>query len=120
MKILLDVNMPSDLAVALQQRGHIARHAAKAGFPKATDIELIEIARLQDETIITHDLDFGQLLAFTGYSQPSVIIFRIHHINARLFENLLVLNWDLIEEPLRNGALIIIEEEKIRIRKLPL
>lgn len=29
------------------------------------------------ETILTHDLDYGHLLAFSGETAPSVIIFRL-------------------------------------------
>lgn len=120
MKFLLDVNMPPVLAEALGKHGHQARQAAIEGFPKATDIELLDIAKREGETIITHDLDFGQLLAFTGQQFPSVIIFRIHQINATWFEALLLQHWSLIEEPLSNGALVVIEEEKVRIRRLPI
>ena len=120
MKFLLDVNMPPQLAEALKKLEHQARHAAVEGFPKAKDIEILEIAKLGNETIITHDLDFGQLLAFKGEQFPSVIIFRIHKINAALFEALLIKHWDLIEQPLTTGALVIVEEDKVRIRKLPI
>ncbi len=120
MKFLLDVNMPPQLAASLTRAGHTARHASVEGFPKASDIELLEIAKVENEVVLTHDLDFGQLLAFTGYGFPSVVIFRIHQINAELFENLLFLNWNLIEPSLIDGAVVIIEETKIRIKKLPI
>lgn len=32
----------------------------------ATDAEIVEVAREADETIVTHDLDFGHLLALSG------------------------------------------------------
>jgi len=70
MKFLLDVNMPPQLATSLEQLGHKARHASLEGFPKASDFELLEIAKLENEVILTHDLDFGQLLAFTGCQFP--------------------------------------------------
>ncbi len=120
MKFLLDVNMPPQLAASLSKIGHEARHVSLEGFPKASDFELLEIAKLENEVILTHDLDFGQLLAFTGYRHPSVVIFRIHQINAGMFERLLLSNWHLLEQSLIDGSVIIIEEEKIRIKKLPI
>ncbi len=120
MKFLLDVNMPPSLIKAFEKLGHNARHVGLDGFAKASDLELIEIASSLEETIVTHDLDFGQLLAFTGASKPSVIIFRIHLINSVLFEELLNQNWELIAASVANGAIVIIETDKIRIRNLPI
>jgi predicted nuclease of predicted toxin-antitoxin system len=70
--------------------------------------------------MITHDLDFGELLAFSRDNKPSVILFRIHYINVLLFYTLIKQNWSTINEPLENGALVVIEENNIRIRKLPI
>jgi predicted nuclease of predicted toxin-antitoxin system len=75
MKFLM--NMPRSLAKRLQDKGYLFRHAEDIGLSYAEDWEIIEEARRQGEIILTHNLDYGGLLAFTRQSSPSIIIFRI-------------------------------------------
>jgi predicted nuclease of predicted toxin-antitoxin system len=71
MKFLLNMNMPRSLAKRLQDKGYLCRHAGDIGLSYAEDWEIIEEARRQGEIILTHDLDYGRLLAFTRQSSPS-------------------------------------------------
>ena len=59
--------------------GHSYRYLPDFYSNKSSDTEIIKIAIENEEVIITHDLDFGFLLAFLGQNRPSVILFRIHH-----------------------------------------
>lgn len=43
---------------------------------RATDKELLEIARRQDRIVITADLDFPRLLAQSSTEGPGLILFR--------------------------------------------
>ena len=70
--------------------------------------------------LLTHDLGFGKLMAFSGKRLPSVVIFRLEKLNAAILSGLLVKNWPLIEKPLLEGAIIVIEENHVRIRRLPI
>lgn len=72
------------------------------------------------ETIITHDLDYGQLLAFSGESNPSVIILRLRNTHPDNLLRRIVGIWHEIELPLSNGAVVILEDGAMRIRKLPI
>jgi predicted nuclease of predicted toxin-antitoxin system len=70
--------------------------------------------------IITMDLDFGGLLALSGMTRPSVIIFRLrnpdaNHINKMLKDMLP----ELLDE-LEAGAIITVEEKRVRVRRLPI
>jgi len=40
------------------------------------DVEIMAEVGRNHETILTHDLDYGHLLAFSGETAPFVIIFR--------------------------------------------
>lgn len=120
MKFLLDVHMPQKLADSLEEEGHQCRMMVKVADPKSLDEEIIEIARQNDEVILTHDLDFGTLLAFSNADSPSVIIFRIPQINATVFSGLVKDNWAAIEASLAKGAIVVFQENAIRIRELPI
>ena len=120
MKFLLDVNMPPSLGESLTSLGHSYRWVPACMNPTASDADIIEEAVSTCEVILTHDTDFGTLLSFHGTTEPSVVLFRIDKVNARLFFELLTANWSLISQPLDEGSLVIFEEDKIRIRKLPI
>lgn len=120
MKFLLDVHLGNTLAGFLREAGHQCRLVAEIGDPRMEDVDILELARQNNEVILTHDLDFGTLLAFNNASSPSVVIFRIEKINSKIFAELLIQNWADIEQPLQDGAIAIIEPTSIRIRSLPI
>lgn len=120
MKFLLDMNLPRSLGRKLHAMSHEARHVGDLGMAEADDIEIVQEARENQEVIITHDLDYGDLLAFSGEASPSVIILRLRNTQLdNLFAKILAA-WPNIEQPLQNGALIVISNQKIRIRELPI
>ncbi len=120
MRFLLDVNMPPSLGESLKALGHSYRWVPIYMSPTTSDLLIIQEAAATGEVILTHDTDFGTLLSFFGTSKPSVILFRIDKINSNLFHTLIIENWPLICQPLEEGALIIFEEDKFRIRELPI
>lgn len=70
--------------------------------------------------IITHDLDYGHLLAFSGDTRPSVIIVRQRNIHPRALFETITRNWESCRPALEAGAIVIIEEGALRIRYLPI
>ncbi len=120
MTFLLDVNMPPSLGEHLKSLGHAYRWVPVCMEPAATDLAIIQEAASTGEVIITHDTDFGTLLSFFESTKPSVVLFRIDKINTDIFFALLTNNWPIINKPLEDGALIIFEEDKFRIRELPI
>lgn len=120
MKFLLDVGITPVLGRLLEAGGHSFRYLPDFYSNKTTDAHIIDIARQNGEVVITHDLDFGTLLAFSGQRLPSVILFRLHHISAELFYRLITTNWKVIEQPLQEGAFVVIEASSVRIRMLPI
>ena len=120
MKFLLNANVSPYLSPFIEKDGHRCRHVFDIGKASAEDIEIVSIAKKNEEIIFTHDLDYGTILAFSGDTKPSVIIFRIHQISAEIFYEFLHNHWDIIETPLKEGAIVVFEKENIRIRKLPI
>lgn len=76
MKFLLDMPVSFLLLQVLQAYGHEGVHAYQIGKDRASDSELLEIARLESRVIITADLDFPRLLANTLLEGPGLILFR--------------------------------------------
>ena len=120
MKFLLDVHFGSGLARLLEEKGHHCRLVSQVADLRSSDAFILSLARENNEIVLTHDLDFGTLLAFSQANQPSVVIFRIEKINNERFAELLLANWDLMKDPLEKGALVVIESHSVRIRELPI
>jgi predicted nuclease of predicted toxin-antitoxin system len=120
MKFLLNMNLPRQLGKLLTGKGHACRHVGDIGMARASDSEIVTAARHSHETIITHDLDYGGLLAFSGEDVPSVIIFRLRSTQTENLFNRLMSVWIEIEGSLAEGAIAILEDSLLRIRRLPI
>jgi predicted nuclease of predicted toxin-antitoxin system len=70
--------------------------------------------------LFTHDLDFGAILAATEAEGPSVIQIRTQDISPNLAKTLLLNIINKFAENLLQGVLISVDEEKSRVRVLPL
>lgn len=114
------MNLSPAWATVLEERGWQAVHWSSIGEPSATDSTLLAWARDNEHIVITHDLDFGAILAATGTSAPSVIQVRTHNVTPLHLKRLLIDVIDCYEAELRAGALIIVDENRARARILPL
>ena len=76
MKVLLDMPVSSLLLDVLHAYGHRGVHAHQIGQSRATDRELLEMARREGRVVITADLDFPRLLALSSAEGPGLILFR--------------------------------------------
>ena len=111
--------LPS-LGARLAEQGHDARHARDLDLEDAPDRTIVERARRLAAIILTHDLDYGRLLAFSGEKSPSVIIFRGIANEPTVLFQVLQQHWHGLEEPIQTGAIVILEQEALRIRPLPI
>jgi predicted nuclease of predicted toxin-antitoxin system len=120
MRFLLDENIPPSLAALLKKIGHEARHVVEIGYTSAPDFKISAFAAQSGEIILTHDTDFGTILALSGDSKPSVILFRLQATNNLTYIHLLEEHLLEFADNLLSGALVVIDEEKIRVRMLPI
>ena len=120
MKILLDMNIPIQWEETLNAAGHEARHWRDVGKIDAPDTELMTWADQHGFVVFTHDLDFGALLFATNAQSPSVIQLRAANILPDAMGELILQTLKDIESELEQGALVIIDPKKKRLRMLPL
>ncbi len=119
-KFLADENISPKTVSFLNTKGYdvIRVNAIKIG---KKDKEIIEYARANGYVLITMDLDFGYILSYIRDNKPSVIILRLTYpepdnVNSHLLK---ALNNEEIVNNLMEGSVIIIEDDRIRLRRLP-
>ena len=120
MNFLLNMNVHRDMAAPLKKRGHVCRHIGDIGMSRAKDVEIVVEAKKAGEVIITHDLDYGHLLAFSGEKAPSVIILRLRNLRTDEVISRIDAVWKDIESPLMDGAIVSLSDKSLRIRNLPI
>jgi len=77
-------------------------------------------ARKNKHTVFTHDLDFGTALALTKAEKPSVIQVRTQNVTIVHLSKMLLPTLEHYSDLLEKGAILVIDEDKQRIRILPL
>lgn len=120
LKFLADMGISQSTTEWLHKCGYNTLHLREQNLQRLTDNKIIVKAKQEHRIILTCDLDFGELLAASKEKLPSVIIFRLlnqtpENINKHLERVLKNSSLHLI-----NGAVIIVEESRYRIRALPI
>lgn len=117
MKFLVDECLTRDVVERLTAVGHEAVHVGDLDLLGATDLEVMASAVESGRVVISADTDFGELLAKGGGTLPSVILLRRHHEPAGQAAAILSSMPD-IEESLLSGAMVVITDDRVRIRSL--
>ena len=121
MRLLLDQNLSPQLADELRARGHGAVHVRSFGMSSASDQSIMDLAAAETRVVVSADTDFGELLARTNAAAPSVLLLRRQdHRRAAQVADLLALNLPMVADDLEAGAVVVLDEDRIRVRRLPL
>jgi predicted nuclease of predicted toxin-antitoxin system len=118
--LLLDMNLSPVLARLLSSHGHDVVHWSEVGDYRATDVTILAWASEQGRVLVTHDLDFGAVLADTEASGPSVIQIRVQDLLAPETAETIASAIDVASPAIQRGAIVTIHEDRSRIRILPL
>lgn len=120
MRFLLDMGISVGVAAALRKLGHDATHLDESGLGKLSDEEVLRKADADQAVVVTHDLDFTDLLASGAARLPSVILFRLRDMRpSSVFARLEAVSAHHGDQ-LRAGAIVAVTEAQIRIRSLPI
>lgn len=118
MKFLLDENLSPRIAEILTEVGHDAVHMRDIALRSSPDEQVLEAAREAGRVIISVDTDFGDLLAASNAADPSVLL-RQGQRRAQEIAALIVVDLDAVAEDLESGAVVVADDDRIRIRSLP-
>ena len=121
MKFLIDNALSPVIAGRLAEAGHDAIHVRDIDMATATDDRIFARAAAEHRILGSADTDFGTLLAASGSKGPSCILFRRktgHWPEQQA--SLLLLNLPGIAADLAEGAMVVFDETRIRVRRLPI
>jgi uncharacterized protein (DUF433 family)/predicted nuclease of predicted toxin-antitoxin system len=122
-RLLLDNNLSPRLVGYLRNAGHDVVHVRDHGLQAAPDEQVLGIARQQDRTLDSADTDFGTLLARTGTGARGPSVLLIRRSGARRAADLaalLLANLDTLSDDLNAGAVAVVSDAELRVRRLPI
>ena len=117
-KLLVDMNLSPEWVPVLQKHGWQAVHWSFVGDPQASDRVIMDWATAHEYVVFTHDLDFGTMLALSHGAGPSVLQVRSENILPNHLEGLVIAALRQHEPDLSSGALVVVDENRSRVRVL--
>ena len=119
MRFPADMGVNMRVADSLRRRGHDVVHLREAGLGRLPDAEVFDKAVRERRTVLTFDLDFGEIAAYSGGKGVSIVVFRLRNTRApHVLERLEAVLTDCAAA-LEAGAVVAVEESRHRVRRLP-
>jgi predicted nuclease of predicted toxin-antitoxin system len=120
MNLVFDMNLSPKFPEFFRKIGYEAVHWSKVADVRTSDIDIVRWAAERNYVILTNDLDFGEILTKYQFRRPSVIQVRRENLQPENLFDILEKVFADFQTEIELGALIIIGEEKVRCRLLPL
>ena len=119
MKILIDVNLSLHWADKLIAEGVEAVYWNTLGASDAPDTEIMTYAQENGYTVLTRDLDFGDILAATHSLKPSVVQIRTADARPKSLIKRVTNELTRLAAEIEHGTIVTIDEHKTRVHILP-
>lgn len=119
MNLVVDMNLAPRWVTVLEQAGFSATHWSNLVALDAPDSEILRYALEHDSVVLTHDLDFGAILATTHGQKPSVVQVRATDVSPDAIGRQVVAALRQMSTELAQGALLTVDANRTRLRLLP-
>lgn len=117
MRLFLDQNLPADLAGSTFD----VVDTRSLGMQRSTDEEILDFAAAENRVMVSADTDFGTILAARRAEKPSfVLLRRTQGLSPEAMASVLASNLPAYESELEAGAVVVISDEVVRVRPLPI
>lgn len=120
MKLLVDMNLSPRWVAVLADADIEATHWSVIGAHNAPDSVIMAYAKANDFVVLTHDLDFGAILAATHGEKPSVVQIRAEDVSPNVIGKQVIGALRQMASELEAGALLTVDPIRTRLRVLPL
>lgn len=119
MRFLVDMNLSPGVAAELRRKGHDAVHLGEAGLATLADASVFLKAAEENRVIVTFDLDFGEIVALSAKPGPGVMLLRLRSARPAAVIARLETAIERTGPALEQGAVVIVEDRRIRTRRFP-
>lgn len=114
------MNLSPRWVKVLADAGIVAAHCSMLGANDAPDSMIMAYANANDYVVLTHDLDFGAILAATHGEKPSVVQIRADDVSPDVIGRQVIGALQQMASELEEGALLTVDPNRTRLRVLPL
>lgn len=120
MRFLADMGVPNSVVIELRRRGNDAIHLREEGLHRLPDDEIFQKTIAENRILLTFDLDFSEIVALSGNQTVGVVVFRLRNTRAEHVMKRLARVLRESSDALEKGAVISVEENRHRVRRLPI
>jgi predicted nuclease of predicted toxin-antitoxin system len=120
MRFLADMGVDQRIVAWLRGQGHDAIHLREQGMHRAADTDIFAKAIAEDRIVLTFDLDFGEIVSHAGTEVVSVVLFRLNNTRTSVVQQRLEAVLAADATALEQGAIIVVEDGRHRVRDLPI
>ena len=82
MRFLADMGVAIRVVEWLRDQGYDAVHLREEGLQRMADDKIFRKAIAENRVLLTFDLDFGEIVAFSGREKAKVVLFRLQNTRA--------------------------------------
>ncbi len=120
MRLLADLHIAPRTVEFLRTLGHDVCRVTDLLPANASDEAIVERAAQERRTILTQDLDFSSIIALSGRPVPSLLSLRLTSSKVELVNSVLQRMLPILESDLEQGSIVTVEDQRIRLRRLPI
>lgn len=120
MKLRADLHISPRTAQFLRSLGHDVLRVTDLLPATASDETIVERAAQDQRIILTQDLDMTAIIALSRRQYPSLVTLRLSSVRIEFVNTILQRTLPVLEQDLLQGALVTIEDSRVRLRRLPL
>jgi len=119
MKFKIDENLPIEVAEMLRQAGHDAATVLEQHLGGSHDDQLASLCQLERRILVTLDMDFSDIRNYPPAGFPGLVVLRLRQQDKPYVLDVLVRLVQVLHQEPIGGRLLIVEENRIRIRGEP-
>lgn len=120
LKFIVDMDLSPLTVRQLKEKGWEIIRVSEVMDVRTDDIEILNYAREHNQVVITHDLDFSELLAVNGLDRPSVINLRLENMHPDFVTQRIIDIVSQLGDELKKGIVVSVDEISARFRNLPI
>jgi predicted nuclease of predicted toxin-antitoxin system len=117
-RFLVDENLPRSLARHLRDSGFEVRDVREVGLRGRLDDEVFAYAQSSSLTLVTGDVGFGNIFRYPLGKHCGIVVVRLpNEFPARVITSHVVGALRTLSSENLDGALVVLESDRIRIRR---